>query len=113
MSDSQNERKRSARPTFICAKVLKAMADDTRLRILRLLFQGERSVGDIAQALGLSQTHTSHHLAILRAAGLVEDERRAQRVLNRLDPRVHDSFASGSRIDLGCCVVEFRPLEPT
>ncbi len=102
-----------ARATFVCAKVLKAMADDTRLRILRLLFQGEHSVGEIVQALGLPQTQISHHLAILRAASLVEDERRGQRVVNRLDPRVYDSFASGSRIDLGCCVVEFRPIEPT
>ncbi len=88
------------------------MADDTRLRILRLLFEGERAVGEIAETLQLSQTHVSHHLAILRAAGLVEDERRGQRVINRLDPRVYDSFATGSRIDLGCCVVEFRPVEP-
>ena len=87
------------------------MADETRLRILRLLFEGEKAVGEIAEALAAPQTHVSHHLAILRAAGLVEDERQGKRVINRLHPQVYDSFAKGSRLDLGCCTIEFRPVE--
>lgn len=98
---------------FECAKVLKAMAHEARLRILRLLFQGERSVGEIAEALGVEQSQISHHLAILRAARLVEDERQGKRIANRLHPQVHDSFSSGGLLDLGCCTVEFRLGEPT
>jgi DNA-binding transcriptional ArsR family regulator len=93
---------------FACAKVLKAMADETRLRILRLLFWGEKSVGEIADALDAEQAHVSHHLAILRAARLVEEERMGKRVMNRLHPQVYASFKGDSKIDLGCCVVEFR-----
>lgn len=49
----------------------KAMADDSRLRIVGLLAQGERSVQDLARALGLKEPTVSHHLAILKAQGLV------------------------------------------
>ena len=98
---------------FACAKVMKAMGDDTRLRIVQLLFDGEKSVGEIGEAIGAGQTHVSHHLAILRAAQLVEEERRGKRVMNRLHPAVDASFKGERRIDLGCCVVEFRRGDPT
>jgi len=111
----QRERQGAGRTVtgFACAKVLKAIADETRLRILQLLFRGERSVGEIAQELGLEQTHVSHHLAILRAARLVEEERRGKRVMNRLHPEVATSFKGSSQLDLGCCIVQFRLDEPT
>ena len=49
----------------------KAMADGSRLKIVGLLANGERSVQDLAQALGLKEPTVSHHLAILKAQGLV------------------------------------------
>src|SRR5690242_3106000 len=49
----------------------KAMADESRLRIIGLLAQGERSVQDLAQALALKEPTVSHHLAILKRQGLV------------------------------------------
>jgi len=49
----------------------KAMAHDSRLRIVGLLAQGERSVQELAQALGLKEPTVSHHLAILKAQGIV------------------------------------------
>ena len=49
----------------------KAMADDSRLRIVGLLAGGERSVQDLAHALDLKEPTVSHHLAILKAQGLV------------------------------------------
>lgn len=49
----------------------KAMADESRLRIIGLLAQGEHSVQDLAQALELKEPTVSHHLAILKAQGLV------------------------------------------
>jgi DNA-binding transcriptional ArsR family regulator len=49
----------------------KAMAHDSRLRIVGLLAQGERSVQDLAAALGLKEPTVSHHLAILKAQGIV------------------------------------------
>ena len=49
----------------------KAMADESRLRIIGLLAGGERSVQDLARTLDLKEPTVSHHLAILRAQGLV------------------------------------------
>jgi len=49
----------------------KAMADESRLRIIGLLAQGERSVQELARALDLKEPTVSHHLAILKAQGLV------------------------------------------
>lgn len=50
----------------------KALADSNRLRIVGLLAQESRTVEDLAAALNLSNGTTSHHLARLAAAGLVE-----------------------------------------
>lgn len=52
-----------------------AMSDPTRLRLLVLLKHGESRVGDLAEAVHLSQPSTSKHLAILRQAGLVQVRR--------------------------------------
>jgi hypothetical protein len=49
----------------------KALADESRLRIVGLLAQGERSVQELAAALDLKEPTVSHHLAILKAQGLV------------------------------------------
>jgi hypothetical protein len=49
----------------------KALADDSRLRIVGLLAQGERSVQELATLLDLKEPTVSHHLAILKAQGLV------------------------------------------
>jgi DNA-binding transcriptional ArsR family regulator len=53
------------------AEIYKALADPTRLRILALLFDGERSVGDLADHLAVSQSAVSHQLRILRAMDIV------------------------------------------
>jgi ArsR family transcriptional regulator len=58
------------------APLFRALADPTRLRILRLLLQGPLCVGDLVSVLGLPQPKVSRHLASLRRAGLVEDEKR-------------------------------------
>lgn len=60
------------------AEVMKAMSDETRLRILCLLQGRELCVCDLCEALGIRQAKASRHLAVLRAAGLVLDERFAQ-----------------------------------
>lgn len=50
---------------------VKALADENRLRILKLLAQGPRSFSEIAGEMSLAKSTVHHHLAILRAAGLV------------------------------------------
>lgn len=64
---------------------LRAMAHATRLRVLALLAEGEMCVCDITEGLGISQPLASHHLRVLKEAGLVQDRRDAQWVYYRLD----------------------------
>lgn len=67
--------------------IFKALADDTRLKSLLLIsLQQELCVCDLQQALALSQPKISRHLAELRQAGLVLDERRGKWVYYRLNP---------------------------
>lgn len=68
-------------------RLLKALANERRLMILCALGERERSVGDLAEALGLSQSALSQHLAKLRADGLVRTRRQAQTVFYSLASR--------------------------
>jgi DNA-binding transcriptional ArsR family regulator len=62
------------------------LAEPTRRSILDLLRQGERPVGDLVDALQLSQPLVSKHLRVLREAGLVDARVDAQRRVYRLRP---------------------------
>ena len=62
------------------------LAEPTRRRILDLLRDDERPVGDLVARLELSQPGVSKHLKVLREAGLVEVRREAQRRLYRVRP---------------------------
>jgi DNA-binding transcriptional ArsR family regulator len=66
--------------------VFEVLAEANRRRILDLLRQDERPVGDLVAALGISQPGVSKHLRVLRDAGLVEVRVDAQRRLYRLRP---------------------------
>lgn len=57
---------------------LKALSDETRLRILNLLYEKELCVCDIMEALKISQTKASRHLTYLKNAGMVLDRKHAQ-----------------------------------
>jgi len=92
-----------------CARILKAMADGTRLGIMRRLVDAELSVSELARVLKLPQPAVSHHLAILRHAGLLIQERDGRRVLNRLHPAAAKHLKQGEDIiELGCCSVSLR-----
>ena len=69
------------------ASVFKALADPTRVAIVNRLARGEECcVCDLTAAFDLSQPTISHHLRILRGAGLVEVERRGTWAYYRLVP---------------------------
>ena len=55
--------------------LFKALADETRLRIIKLLEDGELCVCDITAALDMNQSNISFHLAILKEAGLIKDRK--------------------------------------
>ena len=66
-------------------RVLKAMSNESRLLVLcHLAEQGELSVGDLADRVGLSQSALSQHLAKLRAEGLVATRQKSQNVFYRV-----------------------------
>ncbi|QKK27253.1 ArsR/SmtB family transcription factor [Rhizobium hidalgonense] len=68
----------------IQASFLSAMGNAKRLHILHLLTDGEVSVTVLADEVGLSQSSTSQHLAILREQGLVQTRRAAQTIFYSL-----------------------------
>lgn len=81
--------------------LLKALADESRLRILGLLASGERSVDELAELLGLRSPTVSHHLSKLREAGLVSARAEGTTHLHRLEvTRLHslgqELFAPGA-----------------
>lgn len=64
----------------LVAETFKLLGDPTRLRILLACLDGPRSVGEIAAAVGASQSLVSHHLRLLRGARLVKGTRDARQV---------------------------------
>jgi ArsR family transcriptional regulator len=75
---------RLAAKASAAAGLLRALANESRLMILCKLIEGERSVGELVAAIGLSQSALSQHLAKLRADGLVATRREAQTIHYRL-----------------------------
>ncbi len=57
-------------PAVDLDRALRALADSNRRAILAVVRSGARPVGEIAEEVGLSQQTTSHHLGVLRSAGL-------------------------------------------
>ena len=66
----------------------KALADPTRWRILELLRDGDLTAGELAEHFDISKPSLSHHLATLKSAGLVSDERRGQNIVYSLNTTV-------------------------
>ncbi len=65
--------------------IFKALSDQTRLRILKLLQDGELCVCDIFSALNMVQPKVSFHLAVLKEAGLIKDSKAGRWIHYRLD----------------------------
>ena len=66
------------------SEFLKSLANSQRLRILCLIMEGERPVGEIADAIGANQSSVSQNLALMRREGLVVPRRSGQTIYYRL-----------------------------
>jgi ArsR family transcriptional regulator len=81
------------------ARVLKALANESRLMIVDRLSRGECTAGDLTRLVGSDQTTVSKHLAVLRAHGIVEDRREGSRVVYRLlTPCVTNFFSCARQV---------------
>ncbi len=65
--------------------IFKALSDETRLRIVKLLEQGELCVCDLVAALGMVQPKVSFHLSVLKEAGFITDRKQGRWIHYRLD----------------------------
>ena len=69
--------------THIAAR-FRALSDETRLRLLLALQDGERSVGSLAEEVSVAQASVSKHLAVLKSAGLVSSRREGPMALHHV-----------------------------
>ncbi len=90
------------------ARFVKALSDETRLRILYLLYRhGELCVCDVHESMGISQSRASRHLRTLREAGLVRD----QRVGLWMHYSIADDLDDGRRAVLDAVLTEASHLD--
>jgi ArsR family transcriptional regulator len=90
-----------------CADMLQAIAEPNRIRIIECLRTGSMNVTQLAKALNVEIVNVSHHLGVLRTAGLVQDEKNGRFVVYSLHPKVFNTDSSkATYLDLGWCKVE-------
>ena len=98
-----------------CSVFLKALADPQRLKLIQCLQERPQNVTELADELKDELRNISHHLGVLKSAGLVESRRAGRQMIYGLVPGVfrpatfpekHDS------LDLGCCQLVLGPTEP-
>ena len=89
----------------VIAELMKVLSNETRLMILCLLVEGERSVNDLAETLEVRGPTMSQQLALLRKDGLVKTRREGQTIyyslarddITALMGFLHDSYCGGER----------------
>ncbi len=81
------------------ADLFRALAHPARIRVLEVLVDGERSVGDLQPLVGIESSYLSQQLAILRRAGLVINRKDGSSVLYAIrDPETATLLASARRL---------------
>jgi DNA-binding transcriptional ArsR family regulator len=63
------------------ARMFAALGDPTRLKIVAILLDGPQHVGELAKIIDIPMVNMSHHLGVMRQAGLLEDEKQGRKVL--------------------------------
>jgi DNA-binding transcriptional ArsR family regulator len=87
-------------PVYVAkAQLFRVLGHPLRIRILELLSDGERTVGDLQAQLELDSSGTSQHLAALRQQGILDSRRAGTSVYYRIrDPRVSELLALAKQI---------------
>src|SRR5687767_11824380 len=91
-----------------CSRYLKALADEDRLRIVQCLRAGPRTVGEVSRELEMPLANASHHLLLLRSAGLLTSRKQGRYVAYSLAPGVlrQRPGSAPDVLELGCCRIE-------
>jgi ArsR family transcriptional regulator len=87
------------KPTYLMAmrdfvKLFKALSDDTRIRILKVLLERECCVCEVMQALDISQSRASRNLGILEDAGFIRSRRDGLWIVYSIDEQKMNSYAA-------------------
>ncbi len=83
----------------IKAELFKALAHPARVRVLEVLVEGERSVGELQPLVGIESSHLSQQLGVLRRAGLVTTRRDGNNVIYAVrDPLVAELLAVSKQL---------------
>ena len=110
------------RPVYeVKAEFFKTLGHPARIRVLELLRDGERTVGELLGEVGLEQSHLSQQLAVLRRANVIRSHKDGNRVLyTAVDPRIFQlletakaiisaSLAESDDLLAELALVNFRP----
>ena len=91
-----------------CSKYLKALADPDRLKIIQCLQAGPKHVGELTRLLAKPIANVSHHLRLMRAAGIVTSTKSGRYVTYALAPRFirHSKQSPLNVLEFGCCRLE-------
>lgn len=96
---------------FDCILAMKALGEESRLRIIRMLLKKQCSVNEVSETLDITQYNVSKHLRVLREAGLIEQEKYGQQRLYSLAPSFGAHLAENKHVlNLGCCQFDFTKL---
>lgn len=81
------------------ADFFRVLGHPARVRVLELLQQGERSVGELQRELGLDSSGTSQHLGVMRRHGILDTRREGTSIYYRVrDPRIFQLLAVSRQI---------------
>lgn len=98
-------------PKTDCTDILKALADRTRLRLVKVLLEQDFGVNELTERLGISQYNTSKHLRVLREAGIVDVRAIGTRREHFIAPEFRRRLErEGPVLDFGCCSFRFDRL---
>ena len=94
-----------------CIGALKALGEENRLRILRLLLSNEQNVNAISTSLQISPYNVSKHLTVLRHAGLIRCRKSGRERLYSITEEYRIQLDNGKKVmDLGCCSFRMEDL---
>lgn len=91
-----------------CIPMLKALADETRWRIVHELLAEGGTVNELTERLKATQYNISKHLRILEQAGIVEKQKDGKHVRCEVSPAFRQRLTRNQNVlDLGCCTFRF------